>query len=158
MCVYIYIYIYIENEGLQIRHAIQRAWMRLCYLRNKVKPAVVAVYLRTLLNGWTTSRRMRTCSNGANSSHDICVFCENGHDSIEHFARCSVCVDLYRRHGCTSNSLINFFALDQVSFPGHFITKCKLLSVLYLIRNVLIHASHPLNIADIFRAAELTLR
>ena len=41
-------------------HSVPRALRRLQSPKQKVKPAVQAVYLHSLLNGWATRRRMRS--------------------------------------------------------------------------------------------------
>lgn len=46
-------------------HCVLRTLRRFNVLKGKVKPAVLAVRLRTLLNGWVTQRRMRSLPNNS---------------------------------------------------------------------------------------------
>ena len=41
--------------GIPLRRVVFRAELRLKHLKGKVKPAAHVVFLRTLLNGWTTA-------------------------------------------------------------------------------------------------------
>jgi len=55
-----------------------------------VKPCVKAAVLKTLLNGWCTTRRFQGQQQG-------CLFhCGSGEDSIEHYLCCSSVSDLWR--------------------------------------------------------------
>ena len=67
-------------------HRVTRALKRLHSLKGKVKPSIMSVYIKTLLNGWPTSRRMRFMHNDLRVSK--CPFCNKAQDSIEHFAYC----------------------------------------------------------------------
>ena len=144
-----------------IGHAVFRAELRLRYLNRKVRPAVHAVYIKTLLNGWTTARRMRTLnlngSNGVARARRKCVFCVRGDDSLEHMPRCIIVKNLFLKHCCSCNSLLHFFALDQNSFPLLFVTKVKLLSVLFTVYNALTHSDVTLNVHTLIHAAEVSI-
>ena len=43
-------------------------------------------YIRTILNGWCTARRFQATR--------LCLFCNKGEDSLEHFSRCTVIRDV----------------------------------------------------------------
>ena len=73
-----------------IGHATRRVLWSLGIIQRRCPPRVCSGYLRTLFNGWTTSRRMRTLAGGAERIQS-CVFgCSGALDCIEHYALCPI--------------------------------------------------------------------
>ena len=114
-----------------------RAHRRLTQLQGKIQPVVVAVYLRTLLNGWSTRRRMESMPN-CNLAKE-CPFCKRAQDSLEHFVHCPIIVECFRRHGFASNTKEKFLGLGPDALPNGIVKIAKLLSGLYIARNTLLH-------------------
>ena len=117
--------------------------------KEKTKPAVVAVYIRTLLNGWSTHRRMRSMAQLTLDA--FCPFCLSAQDSLEHFARCPIIAKQYEAQGIIIRSIAHFFALDINSFPESTVKLCRLLSAVYLARNTLIHSETSLSSTEVLR-------
>ena len=124
--------------GIPKGHAYRRIITRIQYMKGKVKPAVTVAYFKLLLNAWCTSRRFRHYSERRPSRS--CIFCGDGNDSIEHFARCTRLQRLYSSHGCRSRDMLDFFALDQASFPRQFLIKTKLLAAIFFTHSSVGHA------------------
>ena len=141
-------------HGLHLNHATNRALSRLQALHGKAQPSVAAVYLRTLLNGWVTGRRMRSLADSGLSSS--CVFCSNGDDSLEHFVYCSPCSNLFHRKAIRPTNCVEFLALDSRSLddPSLLVRKAKCLAVLYLAHNSMIHSECDLSVEHVIAAAE----
>ena len=117
-----------------------QAFNRLKSLAGKVKPATHSVYIRTLLNGWPTGRRMRTLNSMHRSTS--CPFCSTGQDSIEHFAHCQWCKEVFMKFNVTCNSLLDFLCLDSACTCDRvLVAKAKVLAILFTIRSTLVH--HP---------------
>ena len=85
-------------------------------------------YLRTLLNGWVTDARMKSCKGYA--FKDKCVFgCGSTNDSIEHYSCCSIVCEAYEAicGSILQTGLPNFLLLergttaDQILKRGRFI-------------------------------------
>ena len=70
-------------------HMARRIYARLDTLRTLCRPCVVSGFLRTLWNGWPTSRRMRTMR-GAPATSSCAFGCKDREDSVEHYLLCPV--------------------------------------------------------------------
>ncbi len=72
-----------------------------------------------------------------------CPFCEQGKDSIEHFAVCKECMTVFCRNNLKFGGLICFLGLYQEAYwqPAILIRVAKVLSVLYLVHSTFLHAS-----------------
>jgi hypothetical protein len=119
---------------------VERILRRTLHLSTKSPPAVQAVYIRTILNGWVTHRRMRNCANLINLS-PVCVLCKQGNDSLEHLAKCKIVVSFFATLNIHVYNLETFFGLDKSSFPECTATVARGICAVYLARNVLIHGS-----------------
>ena len=133
-----------------------RAIRRLQHLAAHAAPAVTAVYLRTLLNGWATHRRMRSMQDL--NLEACCPFCRRAEDSIEHFAHCTLIREQYAASGYPCNSLEVFLVLDINSFPDFTVARAKLLAAVYTARNSIIHAPDSLNPIEILKFCIKQLR
>ena len=120
---------------------VERVVRRSLLLSGKVSPSVHAVYMRTLLNGWVTGRRVRSLINSNVSQ--ICILCEKGRDSIEHLPGCSVVKSFYTQNQIEIDSLASVFGLDKNQFPNLTPSIAILLAAIYLARNAILHA--PIN-------------
>ena len=147
--------------GIPIGHAVNRASNRLNLAKGKVKPAVIATYVKTLLNAWPTSRRMRTLHRNPVS---LCPFCREGDDSIEHFVRCSFCHNVFHLSGadiCVRQPCLSFFALDTACLHLPILVKrLKALAILFHLRQTIAHhppEAPPLDLSALVRSA-FTLR
>ena len=114
-----------------------RVLVRLRFLRGKIPPATLTCFLRALLNGWPTFRRMRTALNINLDPH--CPFCQGGEGSIEHFPVCHVIRQHYCKFCVHTLDLESFLVLDKFSFPAYTILHVHLLNSVYLSRNSLVH-------------------
>ena len=115
---------------------------RLHYLKNRVPPSVLATYLRTLLNGWCTKRRMRTATHLAiQRSYDACLFCDRATDCVEHIAHCPTVIEFYSSQGHSLVGLQGLLALFPNDFPLKIVQLAQLLASTYLAHNVLSHHS-----------------
>ena len=129
---------------LHLGHAVTHAFNRLTMLRGCVKPAVFVVYFRTLLNGWTTSRRMRTANGIAKHNLPPCPFCGTGEDSLEHIALCQWTHTIFRKFNAPICNTTQFLALDHDSTAADVLTRrVQALAATYLIYNTITH--HPPN-------------
>ena len=131
------------NFDIPKGHAFRRILARLKFLKGRVMPTVIVAYFKLVLNSWNTARRFRSCS--TSNGPKQCVFCRNGQDSIEHFASCSRLHALFVSHGCRAGGLLNFFAIDQGSFPDKFIIKAKLIAAIYHAHCSLASARTPIH-------------
>ena len=130
--------------GIPLGILTRRAIIRLEVLRNKVKPAVLVVYFRTILNGWVTSRRMRSLHGQQTWDLPRCVFCKlpSTCDSLEHMMYCGEVRKVFARFRSPITYPLMFFALDhganelQVLIPG-----VKALATVYSMYNTIKH--HP---------------
>ena len=127
------------KTGIHEGYLAPRALRRLEELQQKAQPVVVAVYLRTLLNGWATERRLRTAANCQLSEN--CPFCSSGKDSLEHFAQCRVVKHCFAKHGLKVTSTETFLGLDLWAMPDRILLIARLLSALYTARNTLVHSA-----------------
>ena len=100
------------------------------------------VYFHTLLNGWITSRRMRTANNMRRDQVPPCVLCNSGEDSLTHMSRCNEVHLIFKKFGAPINSLEQFLSLDMAAQDNCILLKrVKALSVVYSIYNTVKH--HP---------------
>ncbi len=136
--------------GIQPRHAIDRIERRFTFLKKKVLPKVIIAYFKLLTNSWHTGSRFRFL-HGTKTT--VCPFCKNGPDAIEHMPKCDIVRQLFQRFGCSCSCLIQFFALDQFSFPHKFVTKVKLLSVLFSVHNSINSTTTPMHVNHLINAA-----
>ena len=129
---------------LHLRHAADRAYNRLSRLHKLVKPAVQVVYFRTLLNGWVTGRRMRTCNKISIFNLPSCPMCGTPlADSLEHIAGCKVTLFAFDSMGVPIRNVIEFLALDHSCTTDKVLAlRAKALSIVYTVYNTLSH--HPL--------------
>ena len=91
--------------NLQLNPAIQTivAFHNFKIVAKRCRPNVSSAYSRTLLNGWCTERRLRTCK-GANAVKHGCAFgCIEAVGCIEHYAHCPVICDFFHALGCRRN-------------------------------------------------------
>ncbi len=132
-------------------HIMFRAMTRIDFLHGKVSPKCSASYVKLLSNAWTTTRRMRSIRGRAQSAP--CLFCKDGCDAVEHLNSCPVVLKLYKQFRVTCRDRLEFFALDQASFPTMFITKVKLINVLYSVYNNLHADSSHEQIRHLINAA-----
>ena len=142
--------------AIPIGHVNQRLENRFSMLGGVAKPSLIAVYLRTMLNGWITERRMRGIST---TLRETCPFCKRARDSLEHFAFCPVVTDLYQQHGiqlAPPNNFLQFLGLMKEDNGPRIFTIVKLLSVLYSTHNTLRH-NPDLEPKDIIRIAVYAL-
>ena len=118
-----------------------RAVNRIRWLKNKVPPAVQWVYLRTWLNGWATHRRMKHTDPSlvTVSLQDECYFCCRATDSIEHLAYCPLIVEFYKVNGIRLIGLSGLLGLYPDDLPDRILVLARLLCVVFLTRNVLVH-------------------
>ena len=125
--------------GIPPAHAIGRALRRLSLLSPVVKPSLLASFFKALMNAWPTARRMRSTKNAKLAKQ--CMFCQNGQDSIEHFARCKFCCDLFQKYGVNHGSTLCFLALDSSSNDLHvLLQKVRVLNILFSARSTLFHS------------------
>ena len=130
------------NTSLPKAHAHERAMRRLRALQGRVKPASFVAYFKALMNAWPTARRMRKLAN--NNNVDCCPFCEKGKDSIEHFARCKYCINIFRKHGVCGDSITSFLALDDAAKDVKCLTiKVRIIAAIFKVKCVV--AVHPRN-------------
>ena len=127
------------RQDLLPGHATDRVVRRLHLLGkcSRTSPACKSAYLKLLLNGLPTTRRMRSIA--GNPSEASCLFCNRGQDAIEHFPHCPVITSLFERNGCACGSLVDFFGLDKTSFPAGFPTRANLVHTVHHAHNVLRH-------------------
>ena len=129
-----------------------RVQRRFDEIKGSVQPATTAVYLRTLLNGWPTHRRLSSLPNHGLNYH--CPFCIQFRDALEHFPFCTVIKSVYFSNGINLRSLDDFLAMDSGSFPEDTCKIVRLLSAVYLARNTIIHSSeHLLSPIIVLKAA-----
>ena len=128
--------------GIPLGHAVARAVNRLKSLSGKVKPSAHGVYIKTLLNGWPTSRRMRHTRSDIRHDCIACPFCNQGEDSIEHFAHCPWCRNVFMKFKVSCSSVLDFLCLDTACLEVSYLSaKVKVLALLFTIRSVIVH--HP---------------
>ncbi len=72
-----------------------------------------------------------------------CPFCAQVKDSIEHFAVCLECMEVFHRNGLKFGGLINFLGLYQEAYwsPNILIRIVKVLSILFAVHNSFLHAT-----------------
>ena len=143
--------------GIPLGHATARAISRLKSLRGRVKPSAHGVFIKTLLNGWPTSRRMRHTKDDIRHETRSCPFCGSGDDSLEHFALCRWCKDVFSHFHVSCNSILDFLCLDSASSDVAYLTsKVKVLSLLFTIRSAIVHnpaSAPPLDPCILLRTA-----
>ena len=143
---------------LPIRHAADRAYNRLNRLHKLVKPAVQVVYFRTLLNGWVTSRRMRTCNAMSLFNLPPCPMCGlECADSLEHVAGCKVTLYAFQCMRAPIRNMTEFLALDHSATADKVLARrARALSIVYTVYNTLSHhcnSSPPMSPYLLIRAA-----
>ena len=126
------------KTGIHEGYLAPRAHARLKHLQKVAQPVTTAVYLRTLINGWPTYRRMRTLE-GCTLA-EVCPFCQRGQDSLEHFTFCKVIKAEFAKHGFLYRDREEFFGLDLDALPDFIHKKARLLCALYGARNTLVHS------------------
>ena len=128
-----------EDLGIPIGHATERIMRRLQLLgkSSHCTPACKAIYLKTVLNGWTTTRRMRSIA--GNLQKAPCLLCKTGEDSLEHLPHCPVVRNLFDRNGCSCQHMADFIGIDKLSFPTAFQRKAKLIHSIHHTFNTLRH-------------------
>ena len=96
-----------ERYGIPPGHATERILRRMQFLGNngQISPACKAVFFKTILNGWTTTRRMRSID--GNLQRAPCLFCKTGEDAIEHLPQCPVVREFFTRNGCSCHTSLN---------------------------------------------------
>ncbi len=105
-------------------------------MEGKIAPKHIISYSKLLNNGWTTARRMRFMK--GKPAKLPCKFCRECCDSIEPMAKCPTVHKLFHRFIFTCRDMVEFMALDQQSFPERFLTKVKLINVLFNVHNTLL--------------------
>ena len=142
---------------MHINHATNRAFSRLTALKGHVMPAVLVVYFRTLLNGWTTNRRMRTANNIAKHNLPPCPLCGTAEDSLEHLAYCRWTCLIFKRFHVPISNTVEFLALDHACTAVRVLTlMVRALAVVYMVYNTVTHhpsSSPPLNLPDLINVA-----
>ncbi len=112
--------------------AVRRASRNISTINKRCPARVAAAYLRTLLNGWCTERRMRTLNPGTASKRG-CVFgCGGGDDSIEHYAHCSMIsqtLETYSSHGL---ALDNFLLIGANQSSQAILLQARKLYAIYV--------------------------
>jgi len=127
---------------LTLGHAVNRAFNRLTMLKGQVKPALLVVYFRTLLNGWTTTRRMRSAEGIAKHNIPPCPLCGTAEDSLEHLAYCHWAHVIFKRFNVPICSTVQFLSLDHAATSTNVLAlRAQALAALYLIYNTVTH--HP---------------
>ena len=120
-------------------------------------PAVLVVYFRTLLNGWTTNRRMRTANNIAKHNLPHCPLCGIAQDSLEHTAYCYWTDIIFKRFDVPITCTTEFLCLDHAcTVVGVLTQRVRALAVVYLVYNTVTHhssSSPPLSIPELLNVA-----
>ena len=137
--------------GLPIGYVSRRIDNRIQHLKGRAAPKMIIAYIKLLLNAWNTGRRFRHMAGRGHVRR--CLFCGVGPDAIEHFYKCTIVKDLFRSYNCSCTTLLQFFALDQASFPSHFLVKVNLLACLYTVHNSINSTCTPLHVKQLIRAA-----
>ena len=117
---------------------VERVMRRILELGGKVSPSVHTVYIRTLLNGWVTARRMSSLADSG-LMHE-CVLCGKCCVSIAHRHSCTHVRTFFTENHVGLSGLSSFFGLLQGQFPECTPTIAKLISAFYLARNAVMHA------------------
>ena len=142
---------------IHIGHSVFRATRRMDALKNQVRPSILVVYFRTLMNGWPTSRRMRTIENTKLHNLPPCPLCGKGEDSLEHVSRCEVSCTIFNKFGAPINCIEHFFCLDSAALELRILLRrVKALAATYAIYNAFTHhpsSAPPLDINELIRAA-----
>ena len=136
-------------------HVENRAHLRLATLKGKVSHAVLITYFRTLSNGWPTARRMRHLHNVFSSPK--CLFCKKAEDSLEHLPFCSTLAPLYHRHRVQASSLAHFLGIILPPDTLHICSVAKVITTVFLARNVLVHSNLDIDIPALIRATETSV-
>jgi len=128
-----------ETYGVPIGHATERILRRLQAMGKSkhASPACKSVFLKTLLNGWPTARRMRSLA--GNPASAVCLFCKSGQDSIEHMPHCLIVREFFKKNGCSCRNIVEFLGIDKHSFPFLFFRKTQILHVLHHSYNTIRH-------------------
>ena len=104
-----------------------------------------------------TSRRMRHTRNDIRHETRICPFCAAGEDSLEHFALCKWCQEVFSRFQVPCNSILDFLCLDSACLDVSFLaSRVKALSLLFTIRSAIVHnpaSAPPLDPSILLRTA-----
>ena len=93
---------------------------------------MLVVYFRTLLNGWVTSRRMRTLNGVALHNLPPCPMCNTGQDGLEHFAYCKWTIHAFKKLNVPINNMAQFLMLDHACTSSSTLRlRAKALSAVY---------------------------
>ena len=124
-------------HGTKLQYRIKS---RIDVLRASPRVALLHVFVKTILNGWATPRRLRSLSHGM-SAH--CPFCTNARDELEHYPFCPVVRAFYVSIGCRITCTEDFMALGRNLDRSNVLKYAKALSVMYQSRNALIRGPSP---------------
>ena len=112
-------------------------------VKGKVKHSLLVVYMRTILNGWVTERRMRSIIGKQSNSHDNkCVLCDSlyGEDSLEHIACCRCTKEIFAKLGIHIVDMHDFLALSvDYQDPKAMANHLMALGITYSIYNTVKH-------------------
>ena len=140
------------------RAAPERVVRRMKLVKGKVKHSLLVVYMRTILNGWVTERRMRSIHGRFNSQCNKCVMCDNlyGEDSLEHIACCRCTKEVFSEMGITIVDMHRFLALTDGNLdPKTMANHLMALGIVYSIYNTIKHhnpESPPIVISELITA------
>ena len=135
--------------------APERVVRRMKLVKGKVKHSLLVVYMRTILNGWVTERRMRTIHGKHNSHCNKCVMCDSlfGEDSLEHIACCKYSREVFAKMGITIVDMHGFLALnDENKDPKTMANHLMALGIVYSIYNTIKHHKAPIVISELITA------
>jgi len=125
------------------RLAPEKVITRMKLVKGKVKHSLLVVYMRTILNGWVTERRMRSIIGKQSNSHDNkCVLCDSlyGEDSLEHIACCRCTKEIFAKLGIHIVDMHDFLALSvDYQDPKAMANHLMALGITYSIYNTVKH-------------------
>ena len=124
---------------LNLRMATDIVLKNMDVIARTCRPCVQAAYLRTILNGWVTKRRMRFLK-GFAPGGGPCVFnCGHGSDCIEHYAFCRIIVSFFRRAGISyrTPSVSSFLMVARRMARDKISVQAACLYAIYLSHNIL---------------------
>ena len=110
-------------------------------VKGKVPHALIVVYLKTILNGWTCDRRMRTLNCLTRPIRTTCLLCLcKCDDSLEHIAVCDTTKSVFSKFNITIHDMHDFLALnDGCTNPKVMVKHLFALGIVYSIYNTLKH-------------------
>ena len=130
---------------IYINYVAQRAYTRLNLLKGKVEPAALVVYMKALINGWVTAKRMRTINGTSVYNLPKCYLCHGGQDSLEHLACCKEVKSIFSRGGSPITCSLEFFGLhDRCTVAKNLARHVRVMAVVYSVYNALSH--HPVSL------------